>query len=266
MKEKISVSRVKMIFGLMALFVWALVLVSAFVVAKALRINSANRLIPIFHRGVLRCFNLCCVVEGDPAVTLPTLYICNHISYLDIFVLGAILPAVFIAKSEVAKWPLFGSLARLQDSLFIERKSRKVGSQIQQIQRHLLDVSNLILFPEGTSNLGTFVAPFNSSFFQATDSEEDNILIQPVTVAYTHYKNLPMDRNTRDFYAWYKPRKILNHFLNGLGLGRAQVKLIFHEPVKFSSFDSRKDCRGHCESVIRQGLLEAIGLDEEIMS
>ena len=82
MKEKISVSRVKMIFGLMALCVWALVLVSAFVVAKALRINRANRLIPIFHRGVLRCFNLCCVVEGDPAVTRPTLYICNHISYL----------------------------------------------------------------------------------------------------------------------------------------------------------------------------------------
>jgi len=157
------------------------------------------------------------------------------------------------------------TLAKLQDSLFIERKSQKVGNQIQQIQRHLLNVSNLVLFPEGTSDIGTLVAPFKSSFFQAAASEQNNILIQPVTVAYTLYESQRMDRKTRDYYAWYKPRKILNHFLNGLGLGRAQVKLIFHEPVKFTSFESRKDCCRHCEAVIRQGLLEAIGLDEEIL-
>lgn len=265
MKGEISVSRVKIVITFLLLSIWTLLMVSTFIVAKAVRIPRVNAMIPVFHRGVLKCFNLECVVEGDLVTTRPTLYISNHISYIDIFVLGANLPAVFIAKSEVARWPLFGTLAKLQDSLFVERKSQKVGNQVQQIQRHLLNVSNLVLFPEGTSDIGTLVAPFKSSFFQAAASEQNNILIQPVTVAYTLYESQRMDRKTRDYYAWYKPRKILNHFLNGLGLGRAQVKLIFHEPVKFTSFESRKDCCRHCEAVIRQGLLEAIGLDQEIL-
>ena len=75
-----------------------------------------------------------------------------------------------------------------------------------------------------------------------------------------------MDRKSRDYYAWYKPRKILPHFLNGLGLGRAQVRLICHETVKFDSFDSRKACSKHCETVIRRGLLNALDMEHEIHS
>jgi 1-acyl-sn-glycerol-3-phosphate acyltransferase len=162
------------------------------------------------------------VIEGTPVTERPTLYISNHISYLDIFVLGSILPGTFIAKSEIAKWPLFGQLARLQNSLFIERRSQKVGSQIQQ-----------------------------------------EITIQPITVAYTHYEDERMDREARDYYAWYKPRKIVPHFMNALGLGSARVMVICHEPVKFEAFESRKACSRHCEIVIRQGLLDALDLEKE---
>ncbi len=124
--------------------------------------------------------------------------------------------------------------------------------------------SNLILFPEGTSDIGTYVAPFHSSFFQAAQSENAEITIQPITVSYTHYKNERMDRSARDYYSWYKPRKIHTHFLNGLGIGRGRVRVICHEPVKFDSFKSRKECSKHCETVIRQGLLNALDLENEI--
>jgi 1-acyl-sn-glycerol-3-phosphate acyltransferase len=203
------------------------------------------------------------VIEGTPVTERPTLYISNHISYLDIFVLGSILPGTFIAKSEIAKWPLFGQLARLQNSLFIERRSQKVGSQIQQVNRHLVEKSNLILFPEGTSAIGTFVAPFHTSFFQSAEDKETEITIQPITVAYTHYEDERMDREARDYYAWYKPRKIVPHFMNALGLGSARVMVICHEPVKFEAFESRKACSRHCEIVIRQGLLDALDLEKE---
>jgi 1-acyl-sn-glycerol-3-phosphate acyltransferase len=259
MNQKISVSKLKIFVSLSLLIVWTLAIVLVFVIAKAIRPALAHRLIPIFHKGALKCFNLECVVEGTPFTQRPTLYISNHISYIDIFVLGSVLPGTYIAKSEVAKWPLFGQLAKLQNTLFIERRNHKVGGQIEQIRRHLLEKSNLILFPEGTSSTGVDVAPFHSSFFQAAESEETEITIQPVTIAYTHYKNERMNRSARDYYAWYRPRKILPHFLNGLGLGPARVQISCHPTVKLGSFDSRKECCKHCEETIRQGLLHALG-------
>jgi 1-acyl-sn-glycerol-3-phosphate acyltransferase len=247
------------------LMIWTLTIVPLFVIGTSLRIPGAQKLALLFHRGVLKCFNLECVKEGEVITAPQTLYISNHISYMDIFVLGSQVPGTFIAKSEVASWPLFGTLAKLQKTLFVERRSSKVGSQIEQMKQHLLNKSNLILFPEGTSAAGTHVASFHSSFFQAGQDEESRITIQPITVAYTHYKNQRMDRESRDYYAWYKPRKILTHFLNGLGIGRGRVKLTFHEPVKFSDFESRKACSKYCETVIRQGLLDSLDMDEEVV-
>lgn len=266
MNQEISVSKIKMVISLLLLIIWMLAVVLIFVVARLIRLPGASNLSLLFHWGALKCFNLTCVVEGTPCVDRPTLYISNHISYIDIFVLGSVLPGTYIAKSEVAKWPLFGQLAKLQNTLFIERSGRKVGSQIEQIQQHLLDKSNLILFPEGTSNIGTFVAPFHSSFFQAADSQEFDITIQPVTIAYTRYKGERMDRKARDYYAWYKPREILTHFLNGLGLGPAQVSVTCHPTVKFASFESRKECSRYCETVIRQSLLSALDMEQEVKS
>lgn len=244
--------------------IWTILIIVSYGTLKFFRYSGRNIVARQFHRGVLRCFNIECATEGTLHTDTPTLFISNHISYLDIFVLGSRVPGTYIAKSEVAKWPIFGFLAKLQDTLFIERRSRKVGNQIEQIQAHLLKGHNLILFPEGTSNIGTFVAPFHSSFFQSAN--DDQITIQAITVSYTHYKNKLMDRSERDFYAWYKPRKILPHFLNGLGLGRGRAHLTFHEPVKLSDFESRKACSEHCENSIRQGLLASLELDAEISS
>jgi 1-acyl-sn-glycerol-3-phosphate acyltransferase len=255
-------SKLKIGISFLVLMVWTIYIIITYSILKLFKYAQRDRVVRMFHRGVLRCFNIECITEGVLHKDVPTLYISNHISYLDIFVLGSQVPGKYIAKSEVAKWPLFGFLAKLQDTLFIERRSRKVGNQIEQIKEHLLKKNNLVLFPEGTSNIGTFVAPFHSSFFQSADNPE--ITIQPVTVAYTHYQNQLMDRSQRDFYAWYKPRKILGHFVNGLGLGRGSARLIFHKPVKLEEFESRKDCSTHCESEIRKGLLSALEMENEI--
>ncbi len=265
MNQKISVSRIKTAVSFSCLFIITIVIASIFGICRIFNLPGRPAMAKLFHKSVLKCFNLEVLTEGQLITGRPTLYISNHISYIDIFVLGSVVPGTYIAKSEVASWPLFGTLAKLQNTLFIERRSAKVGNQIAQIQRYLLNVGNLILFPEGTSSYGTYVAPFHSSFFQSASSEADDIVIQAITVAYTHYKGQRMDRQARDFYSWYKPRKILPHFLNALGLGKAQVKLTFHEPIKFSQFESRKECSKHCESVIRQGLLNALDMKEELI-
>jgi len=266
MNQEASVSKIKITLSAILLSIWMLSMIVIFLAGKALHIPGTQNLIMVFHKGVVRLLNLECVIEDLPEPHRPTLYISNHISYMDIFVLGSLLPGSFIAKSEVASWPLFGPLAKLQNCLFIDRDPRKVASQVHLVQRYLLDEDDLILFPEGTSAPGTYVARFHSSFFQAAEDEEIDIRIQPLTIAYTHYLNQRMDRKTRDYYAWYKPRKIVPHFFNGLGLGRARVKLTFHQALKMSAFESRKECAKHCETVIRQGLLDALDQDEEIVA
>lgn len=266
MNQEVSVSKLKIALSVLLLAIWMLSMIAIFFVGTFLHLPGAKNLILIFHKGVVRLLNLECVIEGLPKQHRPTLYISNHISYMDIFVLGSFLPGSFIAKSEVASWPVFGPLARLQNCLFIDRDRRKVGSQVEQIKRYLVNEGDLILFPEGTSAPGTHVASFHSSLFQAAEDEELDIRIQPLTIAYTHYRNQRMDRKTRDYYAWYKPRKILPHFLNGLGLGRARVKLTFHRPLQMKSFTSRKACAKYCESIIRAGLLSALDQEEETQS
>ncbi len=237
-------------------------MVSLFFLMRLTRTGDSNKLIFRFHRGVARLFNLECVYEGVPCTDRPVLYVSNHISYLDVFLLGSMVPGSFIAKSEVAGWPVFGKLATLQNTLFFERNTRRAAGQVKQMQDHLLNRSNLILFPEGTSTPGTHVEPFRSSLFQA--AELDGLLIQPVTVAYTHYRGERMNQTQRDYYAWYIPMPFLSHFANGLGLGRCRARLVFHAPVSLSQFESRKACAKYCEDTVRQGLLNAIGEASEI--
>ncbi|MFT4632325.1 MAG: 1-acyl-sn-glycerol-3-phosphate acyltransferase [Candidatus Pseudothioglobus sp.] len=245
------------------LTLWIPLLVALFFVGKALRLPKTDKLILVFHRGVAGLFNLDITQTGTLRQDRPTLYVSNHASYLDIFVLGSHLPGAFIAKSEVAGWPVFGKLARLQNTLFFERQTRRAGQQVAIMKAHLTHHSNLIFFPEGTSTPGTHVATFRSSLFAAaTDSDT---YIQPITIAYSHYKNHRMEQAERDNYAWYIPMPFLSHFLNGLGLGRAKVALVCHEPVKIADFSSRKACAVYCENVVRQGLLDALNTQEEVV-
>lgn len=93
--------------------------------------------------------------------------VANHISWLDIFALNAVLPGRFVAKAEVAHWPIVGYLARQAGTLFVTR-GRNGGTQehIIQAARVLQGHENLVLFPEGTTSNGDRLLPFKSSFFQ----------------------------------------------------------------------------------------------------
>ena len=97
------------------------------------------------------------------------LFAANHVSYLDITVLGSLLDASFIAKTEVAGWPLFGWLARLQRSVFIDRRARSTAHQRDSIAARLAAGEALILFPEGTSGDGNRLLPFKSALFSVAD-------------------------------------------------------------------------------------------------
>jgi 1-acyl-sn-glycerol-3-phosphate acyltransferase len=257
------ISKLKQVVSTLLLALWIPLMVALFLMGKALRAPRTDNLILIFHRGVARLFNLNITQTGTLRRDRPTLYVSSHASYLDIFVLGSHLPGAFIAKSEVAGWPVFGKLAKLQNTLFFERQTRHAGQQVEIMRNHLTHHSNLIFFPEGTSTPGTHIAPFRSSLFAA--AVDSDTYIQPITIAYSHYKEHRMQPSERDSYAWYIPMPFLSHFLTGLGLGPAKVSLICHEPVKMGDFSSRKACAAYCENVVRQGLLSALDAQEEVI-
>ena len=212
------------------------------------------------HRGSSRIFGFNINISGQLSDHMPTLFVSNHISYLDILAMGGYIPGYFIAKSEVASWPVFGFLSKVQNTLFIERRGKHAKSQVKTMQDHLRHGGNLILYPEGTSTDGFHVEPFKSSLFQAAelDTPEPIVMIQPITIAYTHYRQQPMDQQQRDHYAWYGDMPFASHFIRALSSAEVRIELMFHPPVKVTDFESRKACAQHCQQQVTTGLTQAL--------
>lgn len=242
---------------MLALTLWCIIAPLTFFIAKFLRFKRLEQIPMLFHRGCCRILSIRSKFQGKLCTHRPTLYISNHISYLDIFVLGGTVPGCFIAKSEVARWPVLGRLARIQNTLFFERKGTRAHSQIAVMHEQLSNEGNLILFPEGTSTEGAHVEPFKSSLFHAAEITE-NVLIQPITVAYSRYKDKPMPQSIREYYAWYATMPFLPHFLKMTGMHSVQAELIFHPPVKLQDFESRKSCAEFCQHQVASALQEVL--------
>jgi len=256
-------SGVRTVLHTLLLLLWCIVMPIIHIIARCVGIANLAGLHKQFHKGCCWLFSLNLTVKGELSEHKPTLFLVNHISYLDIFVLGSLIPGYFIAKSEVASWPILGRLARFQNTLFFERNSKKVRGQIDMMQQHFDNNGNLMLFPEGTSTEGEHVEPFKSSLLQAVERASVDVMIQPVTLAYTHYKGKPMDRNIRDHYAWYASMPFASHFFNALGLAKANVSVVYHEPVKITDYESRKECAHACWEMVNNGLLAELDNDTQ---
>jgi 1-acyl-sn-glycerol-3-phosphate acyltransferase len=247
----------KSVFFAVLLSVWVLMMLPIFCVFKYLLPARLDFFYATFHRLCCYLFSMEVITEGEVSVSKPTLFLSNHVSYLDIFALSSKLPGYFIAKSEVANWPVLGQLAKIQNTLFFERKGNKIRAQLATMSHHFDKNRNLILFPEGTSTAGEHVEPFKSSLLQSVEQASVRVAIQPVTIAYTHYANKPMSKLERDQYAWYATMPFGSHFFNALGLKKSTIKIIFHPVVELENFDSRKKCALYCWQQVAAGLTRA---------
>ncbi|MCV2864185.1 lysophospholipid acyltransferase family protein [Albidovulum sediminicola] len=178
--------------------------------------------------------------------------VANHASWLDIFTLNACQRIYFVSKSEVARWPGIGWLARATGTVFIARDPRQAKDQQRVIESRLRAGNRLVIFPEGTSTDGLRVLPFKPTLFQAfyTHGLDHVMHIQPVSVVY----RAPEGREPR-FYGWWGDMAFAPHFLKSLAtLRHGEVEVIFHDPVAVDAFPSRKELARHCEEIVRQGL------------
>jgi 1-acyl-sn-glycerol-3-phosphate acyltransferase len=175
----------------------------------------------------------------------PVVYVSNHSSWVDVPVVGGVLDGCFVAKGDVAAWPIIGTIARLGRTVFVSRARASTGKERDTMRTVLKAGDNLILFPEGTSSDGSRVLPFRTSFFalaEAAPGEDpaDLPLIQPVSVVYDRLGGLPAGRASRPVFAWYGDMDIASHFwrlAQHIGL-RATVLL--HTPLDPARFEDRK--------------------------
>lgn len=212
----------------------------------------------IWHRLCCLIFGIRVNVKGKIHRDAQTIYMSNHISYLDISALGSLIKASFVAKSEVEGWPLFGFLADLQQTAYIRRSRTKIAKEKNILLQRIDNGESLIIFPEGTSTSGFEVIPFKSSLFAlAMGDGRDNIYIQPITIRVAQVDGkLPETKNEQDIYAW--PRDVdidLHHHLWRFAkTSGATLDVIFHEPLKASNFENRKILAKACYDSVSKGL------------
>ncbi|MFC5358486.1 lysophospholipid acyltransferase family protein [Azospirillum himalayense] len=240
---------------------WTLLLVPVQALAVAVRSPLRFRIPRFYHRVCAAILGIGVVVRGERATDGPVLFVSNHSSYLDITVLGAVIPGSFVAKSEVAGWPFFGALAKLQQTVFVERKARSgVEKQRDELGARLDAGDSLILFPEGTSSDGNRTLPFKTALFAVAARRigDRPLTVQPVSIAPTRLDGIPMGIAFRPCYAWYGDMDLAPHLWTVFTLGRMTVEVEFHPPVTIDGFSSRKALADHCQRAVARGVERAV--------
>ena len=214
-----------------------------------------------YHRLVAAIFGMHIRIVGKPITGEGVLLVANHTSWADIVIFSAVAPLSFVAKAEVAGWLLFGTLARLQRTVFVERERRSNTGEVRDVIRdRLLAGDTLLLFPEGTSADGNRVLPFKSALLGAAEArlaDGAHVKVQPVSAAYTGLHGLPMGRENRPLFAWYGAMEMVPHLWEALLAGPLDVVVQFHEPLSLDRMD-RKALATRARQTVQAGLARAL--------
>jgi 1-acyl-sn-glycerol-3-phosphate acyltransferase len=225
-----------------------------------------RRRIPTFYHGlVCRILGVRITAIGRRADLSPLLIVSNHVSWLDISVITAVAPVVFVAKREVGTWPVFGLLARLQRSVFVDRERRHRTRDVNsEIGRRLAGGDAVLLFAEGTSSDGNRVLAFRTALIGAARDaiaeagQVGRVWIQPMSIAYTAVRGLPLGRSNRCTVAWYGSAPLLPHLRQLVARGAIDVTVTWGDPVPYDRFSDRKIVARGLEDRVRAMTVAAL--------
>jgi 1-acyl-sn-glycerol-3-phosphate acyltransferase len=232
-----------------------------------------QRSIPhLYHRILCALIGVRIREVGTRSTASPALILSNHVSWLDISVISALSPVVFVAKSEVAGWPVFGWLAKLQRTVFINRQARQqTGAATREIAGRLLDGDAVVLFAEGTSSDGTRVLPFRSALVGAVhhalgnSAHGANINVQPMSVAYVGFGGVPIGRTLRERVAWYGDADLMPHLARVLASGAVDVTVSWGEAIAYDMRADRKAIAREAERSVRRMTAAALRAAPPVM-
>lgn len=239
----------------------AITLVGAPMQWLALRLGARpvyQRLPVLFHKLVCRIIGVRVRVEGAPPRGQATLLVSNHVSWADITAISSVTPLSFIAKSEVAGWPVFGTFARLQRSVFVDRARRSATAEVNgAIARRLANKEAMVLFAEGTTGEGLRVLPFRSALLGAVKDAAGNeaVSLQPMSICYVARNGLPLRRNGLPHIAWYGDMDLAPHLMDLLRSGdRYEAVISFGDPIPADANVNRKVATRMAEDFARSSI------------
>jgi 1-acyl-sn-glycerol-3-phosphate acyltransferase len=211
-----------------------------------------------YYRLLAKTLRIAITVNGAPVHGRPVLIASNHVSWVDIVVLAAISPMVFVAKREVASWPLIGAAAKVQKVVFVDRKRRQqTGEAVREIAQRLREGHPVVLFAEGTSDDGNHVLPFRSALIGAVEAAcaeagLGEILLQPMSICYTAQHGMAMTMRERPIVAWYGDLDFFPHFTSFIRRGVVDVVVSFGQPIPAGACHDRKDITKALETAVRR--------------
>jgi len=238
-----------------------IVVIPAQFIVNALRLPFWNVLPRLFHRVGCVFLGLRVTVIGKPATGRPTLLVSNHISWTDIVAIGSVADVTFVAKREVGEWFFVGMMARLQKTIFVDRTRRSdAGRTASEMGTHMAGNNAVLLFAEGQSDIGTHVLPFRSALIGAAqhamiEAGAKDVMIQPLTIAYTRLQGLPVSRNERSMIAWIKSKSVGQNIAEILSGGVKDVTVAFGNPVPLDQTADRKKVSMLAENQVRATLV-----------
>jgi lyso-ornithine lipid O-acyltransferase len=154
-----------------------------------------------------------------------TLVVANHLSYLDIVIASVAVPCAFVAKKEIADWPVFGPLGAIGGTIFLDRASRaSAWATVDVMAERLADQVPVLFFPEGTSTDGRQVTRFHSTLF--APAVESGLPVMPAAIFYEPHAEGVAERDV----CWYGDEAFLPHLLQVLALRDFTAVMCFGTP------------------------------------
>ena len=202
----------------------------------------------LLKRGIQKIASISVIFNGAATGDRPTLFAANHMSYLDIIMLGAYLPGAFVAKKDVRDWPVVGRAGAATKTIFIERRIGTLRRDQRQIVETLNSGRNVILFPEGTTGDGTDLLPFKGGLLCVAFNNvsrvrlEREIQVQPVSLRVTHVNGRAIERDPEllNNYAWVGGQNIAKHFWRLAQTDNMNLVITVHEPMNPQDYADRR--------------------------
>ena len=209
----------------------------------------------LWYSTILKLLGFSVQVTGKLPEKQGMLIVSNHSSYMDILVIGSLLPVHFTPKSTIRHWPFIAQMVGVSQPIYIDRNDRRaIQIQNQRIATAIAAGKNVVLYPEGTTSNGTCVYPFKTGFFACLEVAASPIPVLPVTITYPSCDGMMLTQNTPSPIAWYGDMTLMPHLWQLLKRSRTQVHVTVHHPVTLPGFPSRKALALDCETQIRHTL------------
>lgn len=255
---------IRIVLVLSAIALMTVVLAPLQMVGLVFDLKLRRRLPRLWHRMACWLLGIRIHVHGELDRRRPLMIAANHASWKDILVLGALADVVYIAKAEVAEWPVFGTLSKLQKTIYVVREQKRTtGDQVGEIARRMADGEIVVLFPEGTTSDGNRMLEVKSSLFGAAAAAlplapDGIVYVQPVAIAYMRVQGMPMGRYHRPIAGWPGDVALLPHLLGVLKAGALDVDVTFGRSIEYAKTSKRKEVSSRIEVMIRHMLLDRL--------